>query len=769
MRHRLIADKPAEEWNEAFPIGNGFLGAMVFGGISGEHLQINEDSVWSGGPMRRVNPDAATYLGRIRSLLRDGQLQEAERLASLALFPTSADMRHYEPLGDVWIDLPGMDETDGTDQDYRRCLDIDDAVGEVWFGDPDERAGEGGERQTTVRREFLASNPDDVIGYRIESSRALDLRVRLSRMDVDNPLAWRCDGCERIGDDTLHLHGRNGGEEGLGYELVVRIQSEDGRIGAIGANLVVRDATAVTVWVTGRTTFRTEDPLAWCLGRLNAAAALGYSEVRRRHVRDYRALYRRSGMAFPAPLETGEEPIAATARRLSDMRAGKTDVGLLETYFSFGRYLLISSSRVGSLPANLQGIWNRDYEPAWGSKYTLNINTEMNYWMAEKANLADLHMPLLDHVRSMHANGRAVARDMYHVEGFVAHHNTDIWGDCAPQDHVMSATPWPLGGAWLCLHVLEHYRYGRDREFLARYFDVVRDAVRFLMNVMVPDASGHWVVSPSISPENDYVRKDGQTGSLCEGSALDTQIIRRLFSQYLAVAEDLGCGAESGDALSVAVRCRLEQLPPIGIDADERIMEWLESYAERDPGHRHFSPLFALYPGDEIRTDKNASLARAAKRFLDRRMEHGSGATGWSRAWSILLYARLHDGEAAWNGLNHLLADSTLDNLLDNHPPFQIDGNFGAVAAVMEMLVQDYEDEVLLLPALPAALAEGNIWGVRLLAGAELDMSWSGGVVERLRLKARRDCSMRIQLPSVGWNHVDIPVGREWLFSGDIK
>ncbi|MCH9276393.1 glycoside hydrolase family 95 protein [Bifidobacterium amazonense] len=739
MTHTILFDTEARDWNEAIPVGNGFLGAMIHGGARREHLQINEDSVWSGGPMSRVNPDAARTVGRVRSLLLDGDIEGAQRLAERGLYAPVPDMRHYEPLGDVWIDV--SDGNGGEEErlpTVRRGLNVDDAVAFV-----DRSRGD-----RTLHGECFASNPDDVLVYRIEPAAgvqaSVSCTVTVSRNDVRNGLIWRCGGVAPVDGRTIRLYGVNGGDNGIGYEMAVRVLADGGTIERTGVTVDVTGARTVTILVSGRTTFRSADPAAWCAATLDAAERLGYERLRDRHVDDYRRLYDRGAIMFGDDLKDPALDSLPTPQRLRRVADGGTDIALWETYLAFGRYLLIASSRAGSLPATLQGIWNRDYEPAWGSKYTININAEMNYWFAERAGLGELHMPLLDHVHRMDARGREVARDMYGARGFVAHHNTDIWGDCAPQDACMPASIWPLGGAWLCLHIAEHYRYTRDRAFIERHFAMLRDAVLFFTDTMIRDADGYWAVGPSISPENTYRTDDGRDGVLCVGSTMDNQILRELFGQYLAIAHDLG---RDGDGLAADVRDRLDGLRPTAIGPDGRIMEWPHDRTETEPGHRHFSPLFGLFPGREIRVDRTPELADAAAKFVAWRMDHGSGSSGWSKAWVIALYARMRDRDRVWANIVKLLTGSTLDNLFDNHPPFQIDGNFGAVAAMYETLFQDYGDEVFVLPALPKTLASGTVRGVVLEAGATADLTWRDGRVASLTLTGLRDGEVRLTGP----------------------
>ena len=728
-RHLIRFTQPAADWNAALPIGNGFLGAMIYGGDHTEHLQVNEDSVWSGGPMDRTNPDMADHLTDIRTLLINGETEQAHRLAKLYTDSTSADMRHYEPLGDVRIAFD-----DPTLRTSLRTLDIDTAVATV------TREGQG----ARVTEELFASNPDHVIVQRLSTDspdRPISCTITASRVDRANPLIWRCDGVRKISDSAIELYGVNGGADGIGYHMMIRAVATDGIVRTIGSAIRVEHVSAITIYIAGRTTYRSDDPSAWCQTVIDQAAGVPYQTLKSRHIADYRSLYERSAITFDSSLADEQLNQLDTGQRLQRMRDGNRDVDLWETYLAYGRYLFISSSREGSLPANLQGIWNQDYEPAWGSKYTININAEMNYWFAEKTNLGNLHMPLINHIEAVRKRGRHVAELSYKARGFVVHHNTDIWGDAAVQDNYPAASVWPLGGAWLCLHIIEHYRYTHDQAFMRSHIDTVHECILFFLDTMIRDDDGYWAVGPSVSPEHEYLDDQGVLGSLCIGATMDNQILRHLFQEYLTIADELNVQHDDHELIHE----RLQGLRPPTVGADGRIMEWAKAYRDADPGHRHFSPLFGLYPGTEIRVDTTPELTQAAARFIERRMSNGSGASGWSRAWVTALYARLHDREHVGDCIHRLLTNSTLDNLLDNHPPFQIDGNFGAVSAMYEVLIQDYGDTVYLLAALPDYLSSGTVTGVILQAGAIIDMRWDDGTVRSLTIHARRNGTIRLR------------------------
>ena len=734
----------AEEWTEAFPIGNGFMGAMVFGRTSVERIQVNEDSVWSGGYMERVNPDAKEHLHEVRQLLKEGRVQEAELLASRSMYASYPHMRHYQTLGDVWIDFfhtRGRQivkkKENGTSfveyeppvfEGYRRRLNLEDAMGSIAY-----KTEKG-----SVKREFFASASAQVLVYKMyaDADEVLDFEVSLTRKDNRSGRGSSfCDGTEALGDDAIRLYGKNGADNGIAFEMAVRIASKGGRRYRMGSHIIVEGAKEAVLFITGRTTYRSEDPAAWCMETLKAAGTQPYEKLKKQHLDDYHALYNSS------VLELGKEEEferLSTPERLARMRNGEEDVGLVNLHYNFARYLLISSSRENSLPANLQGIWNEDFEPAWGSKYTININIQMNYWMAEKTGLSRLHMPLLEHLKTMRPHGQETAEKMYGARGFCCHHNTDIWGDCAPQDSHVSATIWPMGGAWLCLHIIEHYLYTKDREFMEEFYGILRDSVQFFTDYMVQDEQGYWMTGPSSSPENIYMNEQGECGCLCMGPAMDSEILRELFGGYIRITEELGLE----DELEKDVKIRLEGLPPIEVGKYGQIQEWRKDYEEMEIGHRHISQLFALYPAAQIRPDTTPGLARAALHTLERRLSHGGGHTGWSKAWIILFYARLRDGEKAWKNQRELLTGATLDNLFNTHPPFQIDGNFGGACGLLEMLVQDFEDIVFLLPALPQALKNGKVQGIRLKCGCILDLEWKDSQITEIRLLGLRDSAV---------------------------
>jgi alpha-L-fucosidase 2 len=714
--------RPAGAWSEALPVGNGKLAAMVFGGVREERIQINEETLWSGGPRDADNPEALPHLNEVRRLLFEGDPIGAQELADRTLMGNPKTVKPYETFGDLIFRFPSA----GATTDYRRELNLDSGIVSIRY------------RRNGVRflRSVFASAVRNVIVIHLEADRpaAVSFTASLNR-SRDAVSAYRA-------PDRIVLEGRLDGGEGLRFFGMLKAKTEGGTVRGSADSLSIQGANSATLIFAAATNYRGIDPEKDVSRRTGSAAGKTYDRLVSEHVSDYRNLFGRVSLDLGG---TAADTLP-TDERLAAVRRGAEDNGLLAQYFQYGRYLLISSSRPGGLPANLQGKWNDSLDPPWNCDYHLNINLEMNYWPAESTNLAECAEPLFGFLDSLRPPGRKTARVHYGCGGFVVHHLTDVWGFTQPGDGARWGL-WPMGAAWLCQPLWEHFAFGRDIGFLRETaYPILREACEFFIDYTVEDPRGRWVTGPSMSPENAYRLPDGREAVISMSPAMDREILRDLFLHTIRAAEILNVDPEFAADLSV----QAGMLPPLETAGDGRLMEWLDDVVEAEPGHRHVSHLFAVHPGNQITPRGNPRLAGAARASLESRLRAGGGHTGWSRAWIANLWARFEEGDSAAANLRDLLRASTLPNLFDLHPGdpdpvFQIDGNFGATAAVAEMLLQSQNDELHLLPALPHSWPAGSVTGLRGRGGYTVDMGWKDGRLSEARILASGQGRCRVR------------------------
>lgn len=716
---RLWYSQPAEKWTEALPVGNGRMGAMVFGGIFEERIQFNEDTLWKGFPHNYDHAGAHDHLAEIRQLLFDGKTKEAVDITRATFLSEPLRQKAYQPFGDLRLHFNGKGEV----TDYRRELDLDSATAVTTY------------RMAGVRfeRDVFASRPDRAIVVRMMADQPRHVSFSLKMDSPQTNSATRA-----IAGDTLALTGQVE-TNGLRFESRVRVSCDGGTVKTNGNSIVVENANSATVILVAATSFKnfqdiSDDPAKKCANDFAAIGKRTFDSLRKAQLADYRELFGRVSLNLG---RTGHADLPTDKRLEAVKQDGLVgDPALAALHFQYGRYLLISSSRAGGQPANLQGLWNEDLSPPWESKWTLNINCEMNYWPAEICNLSECTEPLFAMIDDLAVGGARTAKEQYGCRGWVVHHNTDLWRGTAPINNIDGV--WPTGGAWLCYHLWEHYLFTRDDKFLARAYPAMKGAALFFIDDLVKDPKTGWLVtSPSFSPEQ---------GTLCYGPTMDNQLVRALMENTIAAARIL----KTDDAFIGEAQKVLSQLPPNQVGKYGQLQEWLDDVDKPDNNHRHMSPLWALYPGADI-TPADGKVWGGAKLLLKWR---GAGSTGWSYAWRIPLWARVGDGEYAYQQLTGLFQHRTLPNLFDLCGPFQIDGNFGATAGVAEMLLQSQWAEeragktvriINLLPALPKAWPIGSVKGLCARDGFVADVTWENGAMKlaTIHSKLGKECVVR--------------------------
>ncbi|MBT5424762.1 MAG: glycoside hydrolase family 95 protein [Bacteroidetes bacterium] len=729
---RLFYNEPAKKWEEALPVGNGRLGAMVYGGVSQEHIQFNEETLWTGEPRSYAHKGAKNYLGEIRQLLFDGKQVEAQELMAEEFLSVPRNLMAYQPFGDLIIDFP----THKDFRNYRRELDIENAISKVSY----QANG------INYTREVFISHPDQLIAVRLTTDKAgaLDFSVYMDSKHFKKSVITYHDQQRldvRPDSEAQRFDPSNPSKSVLWGQAGLKVIT-DGELTPKNKEIFVSGASQATIYLGAATNFVNYQDIS---GRPNAVinralkkfASLDYERLRKDHIADYQSLYNRFQISFE-----GENRSAfPTNERINQFWKDPDDPDFLALYVQYGRYLMISSSRTGSQPANLQGIWNDKLNPPWKSKYTTNINAEMNYWPAELTNLSDCHEPFINLINECAQSGEEVAREHYDCNGWVLHHNTDIWRNTAPIS-LPFIGPWISGSGWVSHHLWERYLFTQDEEFLRQEYPVIKKAAQFYSEFLIEDPESGWLIStPSNSPE---------IGGLVAGPTMDHQIIRSLFRVCIEASEILETDQEFANKL----REMIPQIAPNQIGKHGQLQEWLQDKDDPNEKHRHVSHLWAVHPGKDINWDDNPEMMQAAKQSL---LYRGDGGTGWSLAWKINFWARFQDGNHAYKLIHNLLSPAehperkpkggSYPNLWDAHPPFQIDGNFGGAAGIVELLIQSHLNRIDILPALPDAIATGFVSGVCARGGFELSFNWHNGELQNVQVlsKAGKRCTLKYQ------------------------